>query len=173
MASTGAKVTGTVYYDGGGTWNTTPTTTNLNISDNIYAIASAGDDPCVLGDQDFSSIVGTGVTINGIIVSVEGNNATAASTVNYSVSLSKDGGGTFPFTKTSSFTSTTDVVTAIGSSSDLWGTTWVDTNFDFGSFALSIERTGGTGNLRLDLVTVEVFYTAAGGAANSGFFVFM
>lgn len=159
MASTGEKVVATIYYDGGGTWNTTPTVANLSTSDNTRAVASVGDDPCVLGDFDFSSIVGEGVIIEGIEVKVEGSDSTAGSTVDYEIGLSNDGGSTFPFTKSDSFTGTTDATDVLGGATDLWSGVWTDNDFDFGTFALSIEATSGTGRLRIDLVTVNVYYS--------------
>jgi hypothetical protein len=154
-ADTGLK-TGTVV-SAGATWGGTFTTANLNASDDAYAINTTGTasaDAGVLSTFGFG--IPGGVAISDIEVQVEGSDS-AATTVNYSVQLSWNGGANWTASQTGSFTGTADVTTDLGRGT-LWRRAWSAAELSDANFRLRIFRTGGAGNLRVDRVQVRVSY---------------
>ena len=143
-----------------------------------YSSDDAFADTATNGNQQqwttFAFGISSGATIDGIEVSIEGRKGTASS-VNCTVELSGDAGSNYTatgntFTPTSA---TADTTTVFGSSIDLWGDTWADTDFSDANFRVLLTK-GGTAarGLNIDHIQVKVYYTALVSAPrNYGYFI--
>ena len=105
-----------------------------------------------------TSDIPSGATINGITVTVRGRNSQGSQSMN--VALTKNGTtalGSKTFTISSSYSNNVQ-----GSSSDLWGQTWTDTDLTSSSFGVMLRdsNTTASGTFEIDYVTVVVTYTA-------------
>lgn len=143
----------------GGKYNKWTNPANGYVSDNVYATVTA----TVAKAQSYETFgfgVPAGATINGIMVSVEHYETEGTVSVwskIYSASAAAWSNNLY------ATESTTEVIQELGSSSNLWGTTWIDTDFSDANFsvqwAITISETSETGNL--DHIQVKVYYTEA------------
>ncbi len=147
--------------------------TRVVASDNSRATAtnaSAFVTHYLVGSQ-FGFSIPSGATINGILAEIEKSNNLAGTfecqdskvrIVKADASIGttdKAAGGNWPNNAGEAYTS-------YGSSSDLWGETWTDTDIndtDFG-VAISATCTGGA-NARVDHIRITVTYTPAAAVA--------
>lgn len=157
-ANTGAKVpvAGANESNGSGTW-TTPA--------NTAAIDSAMTFPAGLGDswrwKNFAFGVPGGATIVGIQVVLTANSTQPPGTFDrVNCRLSPDAGTTQTANKFVDITGTTPNNYVMGGPTDLWGRTWVDTEFSDANFRLILQDTGGFDE-RIDQIAVTVYYTTA------------
>lgn len=146
---------------------------NATASDNSYVTTSVGTTGAAASDYlqatDFDFAIPSGATIDGIIVEVEGKSSDGLGGDDDARLMAGSGivgsdqgpGAGFP---------TSDTYATYGSSSNLWGTTWSDTDINattFG-FSLSVRKLSGFGgsNVSVDHIRITVHYTeAAAGAA--------
>lgn len=134
--------------------------TNAYTDDGTYAIANQTVEQKFHLWRKFDGLreaIPGGATIQGIEVEVQVKVDTGTSTLQ--AQLSKDGATTVGTNETSSSFGTTDSVRTLGSSTNLWGTTW--TPGDFGNnFGVVLNGTDvGTHTYSVDYIKVTVYYT--------------
>lgn len=118
----------------------------------------------LLKATNFGFAIPAGATIDGIVVAIE-RSKNLGSIVDGRVSLIK--GGTVQSTdKADTVTDygTTDATASYGSSTDLWGSAWTDSDINSSSFGLAFSGAynGSGGRPRVDLIQITVHYTAGG-----------
>lgn len=178
MASQGPLSPGTIVNDpatglfGYGGPMTNPD--NVKVSDNVYATnqESPGNNRGVAA-KNFGFSVPTGSTIDGILVEVEGKEASGNTRVNAIKTIKAD--GTIGTTQKgpSSYWNGTDTYYSFGSSSDLWGDTWTAEDINDTDFGTVLLVSGYENACSMDHIRITVYYTAGGGSANTGFFGLM
>jgi hypothetical protein len=143
-------------------WSGIVALADIDVSDNTYG-SHLGSTYQPLYVNNFAFSLPSGASIVGISVLVE-LRANAAHTAYIRASMSWNNGTNFTSTKeTSTYYDTVDAVKYLGSSTDLWGRTWSDSEFADGTFQLCIEGKGdnATGRVYLDVTQVCVYYTTA------------
>jgi hypothetical protein len=163
MADTGLKVpTGLVSA---GTW-TNFTVARVNTSDDLRATAVSTT--YIAGTLNNFAFGLTGSpTIDGIAVVAEMSRS--ANTGYLRPSMSWNNGTNYCTPEAEQTTvSSTDAVFTFGGATSLWGRTWAASEFADGTFILKLEGRNSTAgqSVRVDLIRVVVYYTAAGGWAN-------
>ena len=142
-----------------GTW-TTPT--NALTSNNSYATyTGTGQAVLTLGSYGFN--IPAGSTINGIQVTVEGQSSGSnPSNRTIRVGITKNGtaDATASSYKTQALT-TSEATYSLGTTSDLWGTTWTVAEINAGSFGVRVRDndTTSSGTFSIDVVSIAVSYT--------------
>ncbi len=140
-----------------GTW-TNPT--NALTSNNSYATyTGTGAAVLTLGSYGFN--IPAGSTINGIQVTVEGlSSGTNATNRTIRVGVTKNGTADVGTTKTQALTTTENTYT-LGTTSDLWGTTWTVADINAGTFGIRVRDndTTSSGTFSIDVVNIIVTYT--------------
>lgn len=126
------------------------------VSDNNYATFNNSDDHAEYG---FPSLgIPSGSTIEGIEVFIEGKTTGR----DFDISLwnkSNSNPDAYTATKLADLGSTESTVT-LGGSTEKWGKTWIDTDFDT-NFKIKVDANSGSGTTAyLDMVQVKVYYTA-------------
>ena len=108
---------------------------------------------------DFS--IPAGVTIDGIVVSIEGSSSQFGQNVACRVRLSWNGGSSYTNYKTTpSWSSTNDWYREVGASWDTWGRTWSVSDFSNSNFRVWLEKTGAPfATLRVDHIRIMVYYS--------------
>lgn len=158
-------------YGTGLTWTNL---TNTYSSNNSYAtVFAAGATSCksvVFSGYGFS--IPSGATIDGIIVEIERKVDTASTWIDTEIYLVKTGTTVVGSNKSAGVSwSTSESYISFGSASDLWGTTWTDTQINTSSFGTSIKAlqnmTKGSGTASVDHVRITVHYTGGGGGPTS------
>jgi hypothetical protein len=108
----------------------------------------------------FNFNIPSGVTINGITVSVE--RSSTATAKDLSVNLTKDG-STVVGTSILNATNwpAVDQISTYGNSTNLWGTTWNNTEINSANFGVAIaaQQVTSTPNPAIDHITITVTYT--------------
>lgn len=179
MASSGPLYPATTADDSSIGTRTWSSPNNAQADDSSYASASnlaAAADSHYLKCTNYSFSIPSGATINGIVVEVKKGAAGVGDVVlDKAIRLVK--GGTIQTTDKSSGSNWSDsshVYATYGSSSDLWGATWTDTDINASNFGAAIAATLSSSHAtaEVDAVRITVYYTVAG-AADSGFFLVM
>lgn len=179
MASIGPIYPGTLASDSTGSGGFTAWTSpsNAGASDNTRANAfmSGATKPShylKATNFDFSAIP-AGATIDGIEVLIEkADIGGLANNQDSQVKIIK--GGTVGSTNkadTSTNWSGTDTTITYGSSTDLWGETWTDTDIKASTFGTAFMATTNSGgkvgsNAAVDGIQIKVYYTEAVAATN-------
>lgn len=121
---------------------------------------------------DFDFAIPSGATIKGIVVEIERAKQFSGVVVDSNVRIVK--GGAIGSTNKASGTSWpvlgSEAYATYGSSSDLWGETWTDTDInatDFGAVIAAVAS--GTATANIDHVRITVHYTAAAGGGGAIF----
>ena len=117
----------------------------------------------------FGLSIPTGATIDGILVEMERRRTGGGNSRDYVVSLSKDGSTAVGDNKGDTATNlpTSDTYKSYGGSSDLWGTTWSESEIESSNFSVYIRAqlyklsSIGQPYYELDHVRVTVYYTEA------------
>lgn len=171
-ASEGPLYSGTQANDatvGTVSWNSTGFADADDSSPASCALAgSAGQDGNYLKVTNFGFSIPSGATINGIVVEVEAA-AVNSNMDDNSVRMVKGGtiSGDDKANGTNWGTFPTYSVKTYGTSTDLWGLTWSDSDInasDFGFvYSPNKEIGGGAANFFLDYIRITVHYTAGGG----------
>lgn len=107
-----------------------------------------------------------GATIDGIVVAIDRHQGAAQQMQDHRVRIVK--GGTIGSTDkaSASIWETTPTTVTYGSSTDLWGETWTDSDINaagFGATIASIQTNASSVQARVDHITITVHYTAAAG----------
>lgn len=112
--------------------------------------------------SDFGFAVPVGSTIKGITVTVNRKATSHTNNIEDGIKLTKDGlTGVGSTHSTGSFWPLTYTLATVGSSNDLWGTTWTPAQVnssDFGLF-LTIDTIGFNDTGNIDYIKVQVTYT--------------
>jgi uncharacterized repeat protein (TIGR02543 family) len=130
-------------------------------SNNAHAIFSARTDFAEFGFPDI--VIPSGATIDGIEVTLEGALSNPQKTArNLDVKLKNVSQAASTTAKTAIFTSTESIQT-LGGPTDLWGKTWIPSDFSDSSFQLSVSALVAENgqNTQLDHVRVRVYFTEA------------
>jgi len=124
---------------------------------------------------NFGFSIPSGATINGIVAEIETSTSTPqpnGNVADYSVKIVK--GGTISGTnKAGNNWSSTESYKTYGTSSDLWGVSWTDTDINSSDFGVGLSVTytydskEGPSTLQIDHVRITVYYTAGGGGGSS------
>jgi hypothetical protein len=141
---------------------------NIVSSDNVYAtksVDSGADSGYIIG-YNCGFNIPTGATINGISVKIEANASVGSVLYIYYVYLGTWNGSSFTIKGSSRNNTTTwttsDVNYIVGSSSDLWGTTWTNTDFNSSQFGCEIDvyNSGDKATTAsIDYVEITITYT--------------
>lgn len=126
----------------------------------------------ILVCSNFGFAIPAGATIDGILVEIDRRSIIASSGKDFRVQLAK--GTTFASlvgnnkAVPATIWPTTSTVASYGSTSDLWGTTWTDSEINASSFAVMISCQANIANadVGIDYVRITVTYTA--GPAKTG-----
>lgn len=151
---------------------------NILSSDNVYSTIATmtpvpPDFTDYLNATSFGFAIPSGATIDGIIARIERSVIIvgAFNVVDQTVQLLKAGvrTGTNKADTTTNWP-TVDTNKDYGTSTDLWGTTWTPAEINATNFGLSLRCTNPAGadddgTLQVDAVSIDVYYTDAGGAA--------
>jgi hypothetical protein len=144
--------------------------TNLKFSDDQYAsVLIEMDMTASLILYDFGFVIPSGAVINGIQVSIEAHTDTINAMYLSSVYLGFYDGLNF-VTKGSAMYDTTyftliDSIYTVGSSSDLWGTTWTYNDINQSSFGCQItiyNNSSSSAYAYVDYVDMTITYTISG-----------
>lgn len=159
MATAGPSVAGTIT---GTSWSGTG---NLAASDDSYATysLSAFVVSNALVVSNFGFAIPSGATINGISVSIEAKVGSSTGGVDNS-HLRKAGVNVGSSKASYPSLSTTEGTQTFGSTSDLWGTTWTDSEINSSGFGYEVAFFNlATTTLSVDTITITVTYTGGGG----------
>lgn len=63
---------------------------------------------------------------------------------------------------------TSDAVHLLGGASDIWGRSWVPSEFNSGSFRVRVTGNPSSNTVRLDALQVRVYHQATGGGGGGG-----
>lgn len=179
MASQGPNSTGTSVVDTSfGTlgWNTVGNTLTSN---DAYADSgtTAPSSSHYIKATNFGFSIPSGATIDGIVVEIErktNNTANTYKAKDSRVRIVK--GGTIQTTDladTGTIWPITDTYKTYGSSSELWGTTWTDTDINSSTFGVVISASlrGLPGKFfsyaYVDHIRITVHYTEGGGGGST------
>lgn len=149
-------------------WNTT---IRIVSSNNSYATVGLGfappDSSNYLTSGGHGFAIPTGATINGIVVDVEVKSSSSGTALDY-CALTKDQTSLIGIARSSGGTiSTTEGYITYGTSSDLWGETWTDTEINdsnFGAAFYAVNNGSGAATVSVDHIRITVYYTEVSGA---------
>lgn len=173
MASTGLTLPTVGASTSRGGSETGPWTNpgNITLDDGSFAtdsITASSDWTPYLKGTGFGFAIPSGSTINGITLEIN-RKSSAANLVAADdlVSLVKAGTVTGSNKAIAGAYPTTLTVATYGSSSDLWGTSWTDSDINDTNFGAVLSFTQGLNsdaNASVDSFKINVYYTASGGA---------
>lgn len=136
-------------------------TNETNVYTSNDSDASSGDTTSWLQVKKHRFELPNGAIVRGIEVSIEGSTSSASSGEGQvDVELTKDGSsgaGTEKSTQQLGV-SGTDLVLVIGSSTDLWGTTWSKDEVESDNFGVRIQKSAGTVAVDVDHVQMRIYY---------------
>jgi len=152
----------------GADWNSPD---NIQASDDSRATSNfwGSSVPKYINTTNYNFSIPAGATIDGIAVLVEGYTGSPTGNARYLAQLSWDGGSSYTTEKeVYPGSGSSDIVKQLGSESDTWLRSWIDTEFSNANFELKFGyKTSSSGDYaRVDGVTVTVYYTEA--PANGG-----
>jgi len=161
--TTSFVTTSTLTSAGAGSGSNWTTPGNITASDDSRAQYNlTAQERLISSAHGFSLPAGS--TILGIEVLIEGNGASATAVDRQiDVALTKDGTNEFGVKTNNTLNEVTDTTITLGSSTDLWGTTWTQAEIEstnFGGRLFDSDTTAA--NLRIDHVQIRVYHTALG-----------
>lgn len=147
----------------------------------IYGLGSAFASGFITLTTQYAKTTGygfsipSGATITGIEVKFVGRVSTSSGTSGGIIQTAKivKGGtitGTAQDTDNNILSAVSDVTVILGGSSNLWGTTWTDSDINASNFgvAISINATGGKFmDCGCNSIEITVYYTTGGGGGSS------
>ncbi len=160
----GGSFTTSVIPGSNKTWNSP---SNGSPNDNVYTdfgnlTGGVGSFTDYLVASDFGFTIPASAIITGILVEVERADA-SAKTADYSIRIVKAKNIGNTERSTGILYPATDTYQSYGSSSDLWGETWIDTDINDNGFGVAIaaqrSEAGGNTDGLVDDVRITVFYT--------------
>lgn len=125
---------------------------------------------------NFMFSIPSGATIDGIVVEIERSQSNGVPNTVKDVNVKIIKGGTIQTTNNADTTTTWPVTASeayktYGSSTDLWGTTWTDTDINAATFGVAISVIMDIGkvaiNAQVDHVRITVYYTTGGGGGST------
>lgn len=140
-------------------WAPTPTT-NVNLSDNIFATATVNGTTQYLKCTGYGFAIPTNATILGITVNLERKSSSASRTTDGAMRLVKAGViGTVDRSKPTVYT-TADVIEAHGNSADLWGAAWTPADINSSLFGAAFAaKTTRSRTVSVDHLPISVSYS--------------
>ncbi len=168
MASQGPNSPGTGADDAGVGTVTWSNPGNITSSDNAKATATVNATVThYLKGTNYGFSIPSGATIDGIVVEIEKSANQSTRGTDSRVRIIK--GGTIGSTDKSSVVrwpaTASEAYTTYGSSSDLWGETWTDSDINGSTFGATIAGSSTAGKssvvLSVDHIRITVYYTAA------------
>lgn len=170
MATAGPNSPGTLANDnsfGTAAWSNPG---NAASSNNSYAsvVLTSTNSSQYLKATNFSFSIPGGSTIDGILVDIERSADSGVTIRDTRVRLVKGGAvGSTDKAATGTSWPGADATASYGSSSDLWGDTWTDSDINASNFGVVVACTtpsGGSGiNAFVDHIRITITYTAGGG----------
>lgn len=168
MATAGPNAPGTMADDaavGTGSWANPD---NAKVNDASYAAhSSGGGQTHYLKATAFGFAIPGGATINGIQVSVVRKSQDSAKFAYTQDSVVKlvQGGTVVGTSKADTATKwpTSDGTVTYGSTSDLWGATWTDTDINASNFGVVFSANNVTTVSSINFISVTITYTASAG----------
>ncbi len=167
MATAGPNAPGTMADDsavGAGVWATVD---NAKVNDSSYSTNGSGAPAThYLKATAFGFAIPSGATINGIEVGI-----TRKASINAKFEYANDNivklvkGGTVSGDSKASTTKwpTSDGTVTYGTTSDLWGTTWADTDINASNFGVVLSANTVTATASVNYISVTITYTEGGG----------
>ncbi len=145
-------------------WAPTPTT-NVNLSDNLYATASVRGTTNYLKCTGYNFTIPATATILGVVVNVERKSSSTKNTTDGAMRLVKAGViGTVDRAKTTTY-STVDIVEAHGTPADLWGAAWTPADINSATFGAAFAaKSTKTRTISVDHMPISVTYSAPAAA---------
>lgn len=140
-------------------WSPTPTT-NVNLSDNIYATATVNGTTNFLKCTGYGFAIPATATILGIAVNVERKSSNTNRTTDGAMRLVKAGVIGTVDRATLSVYATTDIIEAHGNSADLWGGVWTPADINSSTFGAAFAaKTTRARTVSIDHMPISVSYT--------------
>lgn len=160
-ADTGAKVCATV--ENSGIWDNCVVSALNTSDDNHASVASATAEYFEISDFTFGLV--SGYTINGIVVNVEFSSTSWEYTAYVKCALSwNDGTNYTSDSAEQSVANATDETKTFGGSTNTWGRTWAVSEFANGTFRLKVYGRATVSLVKIDYITVTVYYTTSAGS---------
>ncbi len=140
-------------------WAPTPTT-NVNLSDNLYATATVNGTTNFLKCTGYGFAIPPTATILGIAVNVERKSSATSRSSDGAMRLVKaDLIGTVDRSKTTVYT-TADVVEGHGNLADLWGAVWTPADINAAKFGAAFAaKTTRARTISVDEISIAVTYS--------------
>ena len=139
---------------------------NAVSSNDSYATVTLFDSQSkYLQATGFGFSITSGATINGIVAEIERHEVSAQPVADSSLLLVKAGVPSGTDHASGTNWPSSDAYATYGSSSDLWGLSWTDSEInasDFGVALLMSEGGGGSFDAFVDHMRITVYYTEAG-----------
>ena len=88
--------------------------------------------------------------------------------VSLALSLSPNAGASYSTEKYLASSSSDDVVSSVGSASDLWNRAWAVAEFTDANFRVKLRKLGAAGSIFLDQLRAKIYYLIAGTEGNTG-----
>lgn len=158
---TGANETGS----GSVAWSNPGNAAGISPSDNVYATATIGSGSSTnylnLTELNSFSFVGT-PTITGFVVEIE-RKTSSSGPVDVTIQMIK-GGSRVGDNKSGTSWSATESFISFGAGNDLWGTTWVESDFHASNFGISIQvsNSGSSATCSVDSARITIYYDSSG-----------
>ncbi|MDD1652587.1 MAG: Ig-like domain repeat protein, partial [Methanomicrobiales archaeon] len=135
------------------------------VSDDAYAVETGGDN-CSASYYGFGFSIPSGNIIDGIVITVEGNNNSLGSDKGLNVSLSYDNGTNWTAPKNTGVLTTSDNVYMLGGAADTWGyASWTPDIINSDFFRVRLDVTGTVGTVKIDSTQAMVYYSLPGTTA--------
>jgi len=132
------------------------------LSDDAYAVETGGDN-CSASYYGFGFSIPSSNIIDGIVITVEGNNNTLGSDKGLNVSLSYDNGTNWTAPRNTGVLATSDNIYTLGGAADTWEhASWTPAIINSDYFRVRLDITGTVGTVKLDSVQAMVYYSLPG-----------
>jgi hypothetical protein len=135
--------------------------------------APSEDPGPLLRATGFGFTIPTGATVTGIEVTIEHNSGSPNTMILREAYLVKAGGRIGVNQSGSQVAPSTDTVITVGSSTNLWGTTWTTAQINAANFGVEVSygnpEAGTTQQIEIDHITIKVYYFAYGTLNFTGF----
>ena len=115
-------------------------------------------------DHGFSIPVANSIT--GIELKLEVSGTTAAGAI--SAELSWNGGSSWSSSRTTPTLSTTDTVRSLGGPSDLWGHSWIVSEFSNANFRVRVTGAPSSNTVQIDAIQARIYHQTNGGGGGGG-----
>ena len=147
---------------------------NVEATDGQYATCSPANSGILcqlVSATGFGFSLPSSATVTGIVVSIVRHIGSGSSNGDTSVQLIKGGSAVGNNKATSATYPTADATATYGSSTDLWGTTWLYSDINASNFGLKFQPTTPNSNgvtVFVDSITITVYYYTNSATANPG-----